>query len=44
MWKLLNTYNSKINRDSYDKQYDQYLVTGKPDNIKEHWSELLKVR
>lgn len=44
VWKLINSYNSTINRDGYDKQYSQYLVTGKPDNIKEHWSELLKVK
>lgn len=44
MWKLLNTHSSLVNRDGYDKQYSQYLVTGKPDNIKEHWSDLLKVK
>jgi len=44
MWKLMNTYSSIISRDSYDKQYSQYLVSGKPDAIKEHWSELLKVK
>jgi len=44
MWKLMNTYSSNINRDGYDKQYSQYLVTGKTDGIKEHWSELLKVK
>lgn len=43
-WKLVNTYNSIISRDAYDKQYSQYLVTGDCKGIKEHWSELLKVK
>jgi hypothetical protein len=44
MWKLMNTYSSIINKDGYEKQYSQYLVTGKTDGIKEHWSDLLKVK
>jgi hypothetical protein len=43
-WKLLNSYYSIINRDGFDKEYSKYLVTGKPDDIKKHWSELLKVK
>jgi len=44
VWKLMNEYSSIIGRDSYEKQYSQYLVSGDNKNIKEHWSELLKIK